>query len=216
MPVVMAVRVVEGREHEVPSLLEWQVRGQPTARRHVTAVDTPTGVRQSELMKASVLTSIGACALAGVLLAGCGAQPDGPAPKAEGEVPNRLSDITKDIESVAGGDRGAPKDLSDDLGAFASTVKAQEVITQFTTKTSQGLVGKKLSEANAQKIANEMWLTVAAVDYSRNQVKKLQEEMKSTLISVGVADKQAEDATDEIPNVQKLVTNRPRRWYEFF
>ena len=86
--------------------------------------------------------------------AGC-RQADGPMPKAEGEVPNRLTDLSRDLLSVAGGEVQAKQDFADDLIVFARERPSGEQATlAFSTRITDVVAGKKLTEQAAQQLAH--------------------------------------------------------------
>jgi hypothetical protein len=61
-----------------------------------------------------------------------------------------------------------------------------------------------------------LWLSVAARDISERQIESLQNDTQSLLASVGIPEERAQQVAVQVGEVQRAVTNRPRRWYEFF
>lgn len=157
----------------------------------------------------------GVCLVAALVAGGC-RQPEGPLPKAEGDVPNRVGDLGRDLQSIAGGDSQAPKDLRDDLIVFVDRADRVPPVEELTRRTSDAIVGKKLPDQNAQQLAQQLWTTVAARQLSSKQVESLQKDMQATLTSVGVAEDRAQNVAAQVAEVQKVVSERKRRWYEFF
>jgi hypothetical protein len=149
-------------------------------------------------------------------LAGC-RQADGPMPAASGEIPNRLQDLSRDLQSVAGGDAQASKDLADDLRVFIEakpdTVSA---VNELARRTSEVVTGKTLNEQSAQRLAHHLWTAVAAREISERQVESLQNDTQALLVSVGVPEENAQSVATQVGDVQRVVTARQRRWYEFF
>jgi hypothetical protein len=164
-------------------------------------------------MRLRVLATL--CVVLALGLAGC-RQSDGPLPKEEGEVPNRLDDLSRDLTSVVGGDRQAPQDLADDLVVFVPRRESEPAARELASRTATAVAGSKLSAENARTLASHLWVAVAATDLSGKQVEKLQADLKSTLTSAGVPDQTAQGVSDQVKDVQKVVTTRSRRWYEFF
>src|SRR5688500_532332 len=83
--------------------------------------------------------------------AGC-RQADGPMPVREGEVPNRLEDIKRDLISAAAGDRDAIGDLGDDLSVFAER-QGNEAARQLAQRVGVAVSGSQLTDEAADKLA---------------------------------------------------------------
>jgi hypothetical protein len=148
-------------------------------------------------------------------MAGC-RQADGPMPAPEGEVPNRLVDISRDLMSVSRGDTQARKDLADDLRVFVERQEALPAADELARRTSDVVEGKTLDDQNAERLAHHLWTAAAAREMSQRQVESLQNDIHALLISVGVPEDNALNVASQAGEVQKLVTTRERRWYEFF
>jgi len=159
---------------------------------------------------------LGLC-LAGALCASGCRQPDGAVPKAEGDVPNRVGDLGRDLQNIAGGDKQAPQDLRDDLVVFLDNRKERfPSVEELSRRASEAVAGKNLSDQNAQQLAQQLWTTVAARQLSDKQVQSLQKDVQTTLTAVGVADDRAQRVVAQVGDVQKSVSDRKRRWYEWF
>jgi hypothetical protein len=150
-------------------------------------------------------------------LAAC-RQADGPMPPADSEeASNRLGDISRDLMSVARGDAQARTDLADDLRVFLDSKNdAVPAVDELARKTSDVVTGKTLNDQNAQRLAHHLWTFTAARELSGRQVESLQNDLHAVLVEVGVPEDNAVDVASQAGEVQKLVTNRARRWYEFF
>jgi hypothetical protein len=149
-------------------------------------------------------------------LASC-RQADGSLPPAEGDVPNRLGDISRDLLSVARGDAQARQDLTDDLHVFLdSKDEAGPAVDELVRRTADVVAGKTLNDQNAQRLAHHLWTFTAARDLSGRQVESLQNDLHALLVEVGVPEDNAVNVASQAGEVQKLVTDRARRWYEFF
>jgi hypothetical protein len=148
-------------------------------------------------------------------IAGC-RQGDGPMPTAEGEVQNRLVDISRDLMSVSRGDTQARQDLADDLRVFVDRQEAVPAANELARRTSDVVDGKALNEQNAERLAHHLWTAAAAREMSQRQVESLQNDLHAFLVSVGVPEDNALNVASQAGEVQKLVTTRERRWYEFF
>jgi hypothetical protein len=145
--------------------------------------------------------------------AGC-KQGDGALPAKAGEVPNRISDMKRDMESMVAGDQTALKDLTDDLSVFTEEPDGHTAIRALSNTVSAMLVKRMLNDEALTRIVTTMWTAVAARDLSERQVDALKDEMRSVLTSVGVSQPDANLAAGRIGDVQRAVTVRERRWYE--
>jgi outer membrane murein-binding lipoprotein Lpp len=149
-----------------------------------------------------------ACAVAGCR------QSDGAWPAEKDDVPNRLHDLQRDIESVAGGEADAPKDLADDLAVFTADPEGVAASRTLAGSVSVVLVKRKLTEDSLKQLATILWKAVGAHELSERQVDALKDDMRGTLISIGVAQSDANAVADRVGQTQKAVTQRTRRWYE--
>ena len=153
--------------------------------------------------------------IASLAIAGC-RQADGPMPSPEGEVPNRLVDISRDLMSVSRGDTQARQDLAEDLRVFVGRQEAVPAADELARRTSEVVDGKTLNDQNAERLAHHLWTAAAAREMSQRQVESLQNDLHALLVSVGVPEDNALNVASQAGEVQKLVTTRGRRWYEFF
>jgi hypothetical protein len=64
------------------------------------------------------------------------------------------------------------------------------------------------------KIVSLMWTAVAARDLSERQMDALKDDVRNTLLAVGVTQPDANLAAGRVGEVQKAVTLRTRRWYQ--
>jgi hypothetical protein len=51
---------------------------------------------------------------------------------------------------------------------------------------------------------------------SERQIETLQNDVQALLMSVGIAEENAQQVAAQVGDVQVAVTDRPRRWYELF
>jgi hypothetical protein len=161
----------------------------------------------------SRLIPAAACVLLLLSASAC-SQSDGPLPVADDETADRLKDLTKDLLNVAGGDRTAPQELSDDVAEFVETPPAVAAARALATRTTTALRNTKLTNAQAARLANDIWIAVAATQLSSNQQKSIQADAKTQLASAGAAADNGQAVADAIGAAQKTVTTRKRRWYE--
>jgi len=96
--------------------------------------------------------------------------------------------------------------------------KPEEVpsITELTRRTATVVAGRTLNEQTAGRLAHSLWQTIWARQVSERQTEALQNEIQSTLVSIGVVEEQARQVAAQAGEVQKIVSARPRRWYELF
>jgi len=152
--------------------------------------------------------------LASVVTFGACHQGDGVLPAKTQDVPNRLADLTRDLESVAAGDPQAVRDLTDDLLVFTQEPEGVTATRALSTAVSGMLVKRSLNQDALTRIVTLLWTAVAARDLSERQVDALKDDLRAVLISVGVSQQDANLAAGWVGNVQKAVTLRTRRWYE--
>ena len=153
-----------------------------------------------------------------VLVAALGAsgckQGDGPMPAKTNDVPNRLSDLQRDLAAVVGGEQQAIQDLTDDLLVFTDEPEGQSATKAMATTVCSMLVKRPVNDEAQAKIVNLLWTAVAARELSERQVDGLKDDLRNTLQSVGVTQPDANLAAGRVDGVQKAVTLRTRRWYE--
>jgi hypothetical protein len=71
-----------------------------------------------------------------------------------------------------------------------------------------------VNDETQAKIVNLLWTSVAARELSERQVDALKDDMRNTLLAVGVTQPDANLAAGRVGVVQNVVTLRTRRWYE--
>lgn len=149
---------------------------------------------------------------ASLSVTGC-RQAEGPLPVAQGEVPNRIGDITRDLMNAAGGDRKASEELGDDLSVFAER-RGEAAARVLAQRVCDAVAGSTLMEDTAQRLANFLWLSTAAREISERQGESVQKDVRALLVSVGVTEPLADAVAAQMGELQKAVSARPRRWYE--
>jgi hypothetical protein len=155
-----------------------------------------------------------ALVLVGALGAAACKQGDGVLPGKSGDVPNRLGDLQRDLAAVVGGDQQAVQDLTDDLMVFCEEPEGRNAAKAMATTVSSMLVNRPVNDEAQAKIVNLLWTAVAARELSERQVDLLKDDVRNTLLSVGVTQPDANLAAGRVGEVQKAVTLRARRWYE--
>jgi hypothetical protein len=150
------------------------------------------------------------------MMAAC-RQPDGPMPAAEGDVPNQLGDLSRDLMTLTSSNLQARQDFLDDLKVFGDgRPAAEEAAVNFGTKVASAVEGRSLTEEVAQQLARTCWLVIDATELSERQTEGLQEALRDNLVSAGVPEPQVAEVTAEAAVAQAAVSTRPRRWYEMF
>jgi len=144
-------------------------------------------------------------------------QADGPIPSPSQNVQEELVDVTHDLENVASArDPQAPRDLADDLRKYAHEPSNEPAVDELSLRVAKALAGINVDEQAAQRLTHMLWLSAEARELSERQIEVLQNDVQSLLISVGVAQENADLVAAQVGEVQVAVTERPRRWYELF
>lgn len=148
--------------------------------------------------------------------AGC-RQPDGEMPSPSADAQEDLVDISRDMMNVAlGSDPAALEDLAYDLRKYVTQKEDIPVVEELSRRTASVMANRTLPEQTAQRLAHTLWLAIVGHEFSGRQVEALQNDTQSMLMSIGVADEQAGQVAEQVGAVQQAVTNRQRRWYEWF
>lgn len=158
-----------------------------------------------------------AVVLLAVFSVGC-RQPDGVVPPLDEEDLNRISDLGRDLEGVAGGAADARQAFAADLAVLADEhdPDAMAAVKGFAERLGDAVASRSLTGQAAQEIARTGWNLIGVTDLSDRQVKALQADLRTQLTGAGVPPDRADAIVAEMPSVQRAVTTRPRRWYEVF
>ena len=78
------------------------------------------------------------------------------------------------------------------------------------------MAGTQLTEQAAQRLTHNLWLSIVTQDSSERQVESLQNDTHALLVSIGIGEDRAQQVAVQVGEVQRAVTDRPRRWYELF
>jgi hypothetical protein len=141
-------------------------------------------------------------------------QGDGAMPAKTGEIPNRLADMKRDLETITAGDQTAVQDLIDDLNVFSEEPEGRAAISALSNTVGPMLVKRSVPDEALTRIVAVMWTAAAGRELSERQVDTLKDEMRNVLTSVGVSQPDANLAAGRVGDVQNAVTLRTRRWYE--
>jgi hypothetical protein len=149
-------------------------------------------------------------------LAGC-RQPDGPVPTPQGEDPNRIEDMTRGLLGLPGSDTEAVEGLAGDLLVWTDQVDGAVPLTRDLARMVVDAVrGHTLSEEHARRLAQTLWMTSSARELSDQQIDDLGRQMRMVLDAIGAPPDRAQAAADQAAALQRVVTDRERRWYELF
>jgi len=157
---------------------------------------------------------LSALVLVAALGVGACKQGDGALPAKNNDVPNRLGDLQRDLAAVVGGEQQAIQDLTDDLLVFTDEPEGQAATKALSMTVCSMLVKKPVNDEMQAKIVSLLWTTVAARELSERQVDGLKDDVRNTLLAVGVTQPDANLAAGRVGDVQNAVTLRTRRWYE--
>ena len=135
-------------------------------------------------------------------------------PQETGDVPNRLHDLQRDLESVAAGEADGAKDLADDLAVFAGDSNGVSAARTLAGSTSVVILKRSLNADALKQLSTILWKAIASRELSERQVDALKDDMRGVLISIGVAQADANVVADRVGQTQKTVTLRTRRWYQ--
>ena len=153
--------------------------------------------------------------LAFVLAGGC-RQADGPIPTPTADQSNEIGDIARDMMNVVNKDPQAPEDLRSDLAKYAVNEETGRQIDALAKAISDALVGARLTEEGAKNLANVVWVAINGKELSERQADALEREVKTVLSTTGVSEARAQTIADRLDALQKVVTEKPRRWYQVF
>ena len=144
-------------------------------------------------------------------------QPDAPVPSPPAYRDEEIADVVQDLLNVSRSRKDSPEELVEDLVRFGQEdPAAQKAAAAFGRQVASVLANTKLAEPDAQQLAHTLWLVTAARDASERQITAMGEDLKATLISIGVSEAGAQTASAQVALVQRVVNKRPRRWYELF
>lgn len=145
-------------------------------------------------------------------LAAC-KQPDGPMPVPAGEQPNKIEDISRDLQNVASKDANAPGELADDLSSVDPMRRPPERIVELSKTLSAALGGKSLEDDEAKRIANLLFVVLAGRDLSESQIDQISGDLRTTLTGVGADAQAAQRAADTAEELTVAITRNKKRWY---
>jgi len=160
-------------------------------------------------MKAT-LVLVTVCGLC--VLAGC-RQPDGPLPEPTGEQPNKIDDISRDLQNLASGDANARVELSEDLMALDPATRPPEQVNALLEGLSGALAGTDPAQAETDKMANLLFVAASARELSGSQIERVVTDLRETLVSVGADPAAADRASAAAGDLANAMTRNRKRWY---
>jgi hypothetical protein len=140
-------------------------------------------------------------------------QPDGTMPAPTGEQPNKIEDISRDLQNLAAKDGNAPAELADDLSSLDSFQRPPEKITQLSKELAGALGGTSLSDADAKRVANLVFVAVSARELSESQIEKVSADLRTTLTSLGAQAQAADRVSATATELASSITRNRKRWY---
>ncbi len=151
-----------------------------------------------------------------VLCAAACRQADGPMPTPSADQNNEIGDIARDMVNVVNKDPQAAEDLRSDLSKYGTDAEETAQIDALAQEMAKVLDGARLDDQTAQRLASTLWITVTAKQLSTRQVDGLGREVKNALASAGVAEDRAQPIANRLGDVQRVITDNPKRWYQVF
>jgi hypothetical protein len=165
-------------------------------------------------MKTSRIVFVVAVAVASAAMSGC-RQPDGAVPKQDEEQVNRTADLSRDLQNVARGDQNAVNDLADDLQVIGRLPAPPERVRELAGALQTALAGKTISDEAARRLADSLFVVMAARQLSERQVETLQTEITIQAKAAGADDARAANIANAVARLQGDVTANRKRWYQF-
>jgi hypothetical protein len=152
------------------------------------------------------------CAAVLLTLAGC-RQPEGAMPAPQGEQPNRIDDISRDLQNVARNDSNAPAELLDDLTSLEAVPRPPERLKALADTLTTALRGSKLPDEEAKRVATLVFQLVAARELNETQIAQIGSELRDALVKVGATPERAQPAAAAAMALASEVTENKKRWY---
>lgn len=163
--------------------------------------------------------SFGVVCVSAFLIASC-RMADGPLPDPkQGELANRVGDLSRDLGNVAAGRPEGPTEFMDDLRAFVELDEkpdAKAPVEELGKQLTAAFTAAKATERSMIPLLEQVVIGLDAKFLSENQVQKLKEDVQKAATDLGVEDVRARALAAQMEIVQQAVTDRHRRWYELF
>jgi hypothetical protein len=146
-------------------------------------------------------------------LAGC-QQSDGPIPLKDEEITNRIEDVSHDLSNVSRGHQQAPAELTEDLVGFLNGAPGRDAAEELGRRLGKAVAGRKVTDETARKLAEGLWVAMAARELSERQRDEVLNQVRDLLSSVSVERADAEAVAAQAADVHQAISTRTRRWYE--
>lgn len=170
-------------------------------------------------MKPMKLPNLFVICLCVVLVSSC-RQADGPLPDAkQGELANRIADMSRDLGNVAAGHAEATMDFMDGLMAFVDVGDKPDAVgpvKELGNQLMAAYTASKASERAVVPLLEQVVVGLEGTSLSENQVQLVKEGVQKAATDMGVDDVRARALAAQIEIAQHAVTDRHRRWYEVF
>ena len=147
-----------------------------------------------------------------VTLASC-KQPDGAMPVPTGEQPNKLADISRDLQNLAAKDANATTELSDDLSSIDPVRRSPESINELSQRLATALGGTALSDEDAARVANQLFVAMSAQELSRSQIEQVGTDLQTMLTGIGADAQAAAAVSTTAKELASTITRNRERWY---
>jgi hypothetical protein len=154
--------------------------------------------------------------IAAAMLGGACSQSDGPVPVPTDEQPNKIYDIGRDLQHIAGGEAAAQKDLLDDLNGIDSTDRPAPLVENFSNALGAAVKNKPLPDQIAQATAKQVFVVLTARQLSEKQIKQVTTDLKTEITKAAVEPPKADQVASAATALQAAITKNKRRWYQFF
>ena len=145
-------------------------------------------------------------------LAAC-KQPDGAMPVPTGEQPNKLEDISRDLQNLAARDANAPSELSDDLSSLDAVRRPPESIIELSRRLATALGGTTFSDDDAKRVASLLFVAMSAQELSRVQIEQLGTDLQAALTGIGADAQAAAAVATTAMDLASTITRIRERWY---
>jgi hypothetical protein len=149
-----------------------------------------------------------------LLLAAACRDADGPIPAPTGDEADEVYELSRDILNVAGGDPQAFQELTDDLGTQGPLETGQPRAAALAKSLQGALVGRQISQEQAKRLADDLYIVLAGDKLSPGQVEAVQTRVSGLLREVGTPEGAIAPVRDSITSVQALVNPGRKRWWD--
>ena len=154
----------------------------------------------------------GLCLMLLILSAGC-RQPEGTVPVPVDEQPNKISDMSHDLQFLANGDAQAETYLTDDLMNLDGAERPDLRVRELTRSLAAKLPRRPLSDAAALALAHELFIASTGRELSVRQIGELGSRVREIVGGLGAAEDDAARVAAAATALASEVTENPHRWY---